>query len=107
MPGSGAGAWSEAARRIIVAGRRRVLVLGPSDAGKSWFRRHLCDYLLAAGRRVAVVDADIGQKIVGLPAAVTLCHARSGEDLFAARPERFAFVGATSPIDSNQAEETP
>jgi polynucleotide 5'-hydroxyl-kinase GRC3/NOL9 len=93
-----AAAWVEAARRIVAAGWRRVLVLGPSDAGKSWFCRYLCDYLLAAGRRVAVVDADIGQKIVGPPAAVTLCHARAGGDLSAARPERFAFVGATSPI---------
>jgi polynucleotide 5'-hydroxyl-kinase GRC3/NOL9 len=98
MSGPAETSWSEAARRIVACGWRRVLVLGPSDAGKSWFCRYLCEHLLAAGRRVAVVDADIGQKIVGPPAAVTLCHARPGNDLFAARPERFAFVGATSPI---------
>ncbi|HZU88051.1 MAG TPA: polynucleotide 5'-hydroxyl-kinase [Stellaceae bacterium] len=98
MPGPAETSWSEAACRIADCGWRRVLVLGPSDAGKSWFCRHLCDRLLAAGRRVAVVDADIGQKIVGPPAAVTLCHARPGRDLFAARAERFAFVGATGPI---------
>jgi polynucleotide 5'-hydroxyl-kinase GRC3/NOL9 len=98
MPGPVVATWSEAARRIVACGWRRVLVLGPSDAGKSWFCRYLCEHLLAAGRRAAVVDADIGQKIVGPPAAVTLCHARAGSDLFAARPERFAFVGATSPI---------
>jgi polynucleotide 5'-hydroxyl-kinase GRC3/NOL9 len=87
-----------AARRILAAGWRRVLVLGPSDIGKSWLCRHLSEALAAAGRRVVVVDTDIGQKIVGPPAAVTLCHARPGLDLFAARPERLAFVGATSPI---------
>jgi polynucleotide 5'-hydroxyl-kinase GRC3/NOL9 len=98
MPGPGAATWLEAVCRIVDAGWRRVLVLGPSDAGKSWFCRYFCEYLLAAGRSVTVVDADIGQKIVGPPAAVTLCRARAGDDLFAARPERFAFVGATSPI---------
>jgi polynucleotide 5'-hydroxyl-kinase GRC3/NOL9 len=82
--------WAEAAARVIAAGVCRALVLGSADTGKSTFCRFLVGEARRAGRTVALLDADVGQKTVGPPACVTLAEAAGA---------RLAFVGATSPID--------
>lgn len=87
-------AWIEAIERILSAQRRRVLVLGSGDVGKSTFAR-LILRAARASRRTALLDLDVGQKIVGPPACVTLGIAgRDGEPELAG----LAFVGATDPV---------
>jgi len=51
--------WKEAAQHIAAPGIRRVLVLGPTDSGKST----LCWFLLrtASARDPALLDADPGR----------------------------------------------
>jgi polynucleotide 5'-hydroxyl-kinase GRC3/NOL9 len=86
--------WKEAAAEIIRSGARRVLVAGPADAGKSTFCRILLAETAAAGRTAELVDADIGQKMVGPPACVTL-----GTPSAAGLALRgLVFVGATDPL---------
>jgi polynucleotide 5'-hydroxyl-kinase GRC3/NOL9 len=70
-----------------------VLVLGGSDAGKSTFVRHLAEKL-STGRRVALIDGDIGQTTLGPPTTQTLKMLGRG-----CSPDQNAswFVGATSP----------
>jgi polynucleotide 5'-hydroxyl-kinase GRC3/NOL9 len=65
-------AWDDAVGRIVMERWRMVLVLGAVDVGKSHFCRLLADTLLQTGRRVALLDTDLGQKIVGPPATITL-----------------------------------
>ncbi len=85
--------WAGAIDAILSAGLRRVVVLGPADAGKSSF----CQVLLAAAARTGhpafLLDADLGQKSVGPPAAVTLADARRPGCLLG-----MEFVGATDPL---------
>jgi polynucleotide 5'-hydroxyl-kinase GRC3/NOL9 len=52
---------------------------------------------LASGERVAIVDADVGQKTVGPPATVTLGYVAAA-DPWVCAPAAFYFVGATSPM---------
>jgi len=68
--------WVEAARRIAAPDIRCVLVLGPTDSGKST----LCRFLLrvASARDPALLDTDPAQKLVGPPACVTF--GRRGAD---------------------------
>jgi len=86
--------WAEAAERIVAGGAvRRVLVLGPGDAGKSTFCRVLLRWAAGGGRRrLALLDADPGQKLVGPPACATLGR---GDDL---RLSALAFAGALDPL---------
>ena len=86
--------WADAARRIRRDAIGRVLILGPNDVGKSTFARVLLDDARQEGRRAALVDADVGQKTVGPPAAVTLGYP-DGDALSLAR---LAFVGTTNPV---------
>jgi polynucleotide 5'-hydroxyl-kinase GRC3/NOL9 len=87
--------WQAAIDALIGARSGRIMVLGERDVGKSAF----CEQLLrqsAAERTAAVlVDADVGQKIVGPPACVTL-----GRFDEAGRAEclALAFVGTVSPV---------
>ena len=58
--------WRKLANQIVKS-QQMVLVIGATDTGKSTFCRYLADYALAAGRKVACVDADIGQSGIGPP----------------------------------------
>ncbi len=71
--------WKRLAERIVMP-NQRVLVLGPSDAGKSTFCRYLIDYACAASLKVAFVDADVGQSQIGPPTTI-------GMKLFAPAPD--------------------
>lgn len=86
--------WAGAAALVAEGEARRVLVLGPRDAGKSV----LCRVLLAAAahRRRALLDADLGQKMVGPPACVTLGHPCDDEAALALAA--LGFVGTTDPV---------
>ncbi len=81
--------WAEAAHHVRRKEIRRALVLGARDVGKSTFCRFLTDAGLQAGRSTALLDTDVGQKIVGPPACVTMSDSQ-GLSL--------AFVGTTNPV---------
>ena len=67
-------------RRIVERGGMAV-VLGAPDTGKSSFCRMAAEVAVRAGRRVADLDADIGQTTVGPPGTVGLKFIASDEDL--------------------------
>jgi polynucleotide 5'-hydroxyl-kinase GRC3/NOL9 len=90
-------AWDEAAERIVRAGWRSVLVLGAVDVGKSHFCGLLADTLLRMGRRVALIDADLGQKTIGPPATITLGYPHPSATGGRTPPSLLHFVGSTSP----------
>jgi broad specificity phosphatase PhoE len=82
----------------LALGSRSVMLIGATDTGKTTFCRLLVNAATAAGRRVAIVDADIGQSEIGPPACVGLGEALSPvEALGDLTPSALAFVGSTSP----------
>jgi polynucleotide 5'-hydroxyl-kinase GRC3/NOL9 len=82
----------------IVAEGGSTLIMGGTDVGKTTFARLLTNRLIASGRRVGVVDADLGQSEIGPPCCIGMAvadtHVLSLSDL---TPRSLAFVGATSP----------
>jgi len=78
--------------------RGPVLVIGAPDVGKSTFARYLYGRLASAGRRVAYVDGDPGQSVLGPPTTLTAVLGETGDATFppAGRLWRW-FVGAVSP----------
>jgi polynucleotide 5'-hydroxyl-kinase GRC3/NOL9 len=88
--------WAWSAAEIVQHRWRKVLVIGAVDRGKSTYCRFLSRHLLAAGWRVAVVDADVGQKDIGPPATITLGYPDA--TLVAVHPAMLYFVGAVSPV---------
>jgi polynucleotide 5'-hydroxyl-kinase GRC3/NOL9 len=91
--------YSAVVERVGTTGRV-VVLLGGLDSGKSTLGRAIAAAGVEAGRRVAYLDADLGQKSVGPPTAVTLRMIKDASDLepeAMARPDGLYFVGATSP----------
>ena len=77
-------------------GRFLVFVLGENDTGKSSLCRYLVSYLQGQGRRLAWIDADLGQSHLGPPTSVgmtLLPPPGKGEG-----PLWIRFVGSTSPV---------
>jgi polynucleotide 5'-hydroxyl-kinase GRC3/NOL9 len=84
----------------VASTARVAMLIGGLDSGKSTFGRTIARAGLEAGRAVAYLDADLGQKVVGPPTAVTLRHLRGPQDLepaSLARVDAMYFVGANSP----------
>jgi polynucleotide 5'-hydroxyl-kinase GRC3/NOL9 len=77
---------------------RAVVVAGATDTGKSTFCAFLANRHFAAGRRVAVLDVDLGQSDVGPPYCVGLLVMNdAAPDLSRAVPTAIHFVGHGSP----------
>jgi polynucleotide 5'-hydroxyl-kinase GRC3/NOL9 len=79
---------------------RHILVLGDTDRGKSTYCRYLCEQLLERGSHetVAYVDADVGQKDIGPPAAITLGYPQRGMPWTQIEPAAWHFVGNVTPV---------
>ena len=86
--------WAVLADRLASSSWRRLIVLGQTDVGKSSFLRFLARALAARGQTVALLDTDLGQKMVGPPACVVLARCNDEAEL---QVERIRFVGETSP----------
>jgi polynucleotide 5'-hydroxyl-kinase GRC3/NOL9 len=90
-------AWRALSARIDAEGGLAVL-LGASDSGKTTLARWLMRALTATGRRVALVDGDIGQSTVGPPATAGLAFAAPAHNDPVLAPLALRFVGAVSPV---------
>ncbi|WP_162003305.1 Clp1/GlmU family protein [Microvirga tunisiensis] len=82
-------AWDAAAQYIRHHGLRRILVVGEKDTGKSTFCRFLAQAATRSGCGTALLDTDVGQKLVGPPACVSMDDAHG---------HFLAFVGSTNPV---------
>jgi polynucleotide 5'-hydroxyl-kinase GRC3/NOL9 len=91
-------AWRQSAATILQERPRVILLLGGTDVGKSSYCRFLARELVATGQRVAIVDADIGQKNIGPPATVTLAYFTGAVEQGATAPEAYYFVGSPNPV---------
>lgn len=92
--------WQQAIHQMAAAPKPLVaLVLGPGDCGKSTFCLQTANSLAAAGERVAVVDADMGQSDIGPPGTLGLGYVtQPAEALSSVEPASMYFIGDTSPV---------
>jgi polynucleotide 5'-hydroxyl-kinase GRC3/NOL9 len=77
-----------------------IVLVGGIDSGKTTLGRAIARAGARAGRSVAFLDADLGQKTVGPPACVGLRMVRGEDDLesgVGTQPDELSFVGSTSP----------
>jgi len=84
-------AWSMTIDEILSCRHERIVVIGPTDVGKSSFIR-----ALAERTPRTLIDLDPGQKMVGPPGTVSAAVI-AGPDA-AERCMRFVFVGSTSAL---------
>lgn len=79
-------------------GAQSIMLLGATDTGKTTFLTWLAATLQAQGRRIAVVDADVGQSSLGPPTTIGLgIAAQPLHSLQKLTPVGLYFVGSTTP----------
>ena len=91
--------WVELSEKLASVDRQfTVVVLGDLDSGKSTLTTFLANVLLQRGRKVAVIDADTGQKDLGAPGTIGMKILDKPTPILSGCPEDSAFfVGSTSP----------
>jgi polynucleotide 5'-hydroxyl-kinase GRC3/NOL9 len=89
--------WEETIQALVEMGGT-ILLIGGTDTGKTTFCTLMINTALEAGRRVAIVDGDIGQSEIGPPGCVGLGVPRSPvRTLSDISAETLDFVGSVSP----------
>ena len=74
------------------------MVLGAPDVGKSTFARYLYQRLISEGKRVALLDGDPGQSVLGPPTTITLAIGQPNVSSFPPSGEvRRWFIGSVTP----------
>ena len=92
--------WKTAVGTVLANESKPVIVMivGAVDVGKTSFCAYLANMALREKRRVAVVDADLGQSDLGPPSSIGSCRiTKPVRDLFEIGAEDICFIGATSP----------
>jgi polynucleotide 5'-hydroxyl-kinase GRC3/NOL9 len=90
--------WRRLIERIEAEGGL-TLLLGATDSGKTTLATWLARTLVGGGRKVAVLDGDIGQSTIGPPATVGLAFLSAGASDQDPVPAALRFVGAVSPAE--------
>lgn len=86
-------------RDELVGSPATVMIVGAQHVGKSTLTRWLANELVGAGRRVALVDADLGQSNVGPPGTLGMASLRKRfDDYHELTPYALFFIGALSPV---------
>ncbi len=92
--------WGNVANTILWHNEKHitVMVLGGIDVGKTSFCAYLANNALKKNRKVALIDADLGQSDVGPPSTIGSCTiTRPVEDPFQIGAENVCFIGVTNP----------
>lgn len=94
--------WETASEAVMSHGKSAtVAVIGGVDSGKTSFCVYLVNKALKMGRKVTVIDADLGQSDIGPPATIGFSRVDTPiRDLFELEVENAYFVGVTSPSRS-------
>jgi len=92
--------WENAANTILGQKNEHVTVMtvGGVDSGKTSLCAYLANRALKEKRRVAIIDADLGQSDVGPPSTIGSCLiTKPIRDPFEMGAENICFIGVTSP----------
>ena len=92
--------WENACNTILAFDEKPVvvMVLGEVDSGKTSFCTYLANRALREKRRVAIIDADLGQSDIGPPATIGFCLLNAPiRDPFHLKAENAYFIGTTTP----------
>lgn len=89
--------WEETREKFLSKGKK-LIVIGGSDSGKSTFILYLVNSIISIGKKVGVLDLDIGQSNIGPPGTIGYgIPEKEIEKLDSIFPKRMVFIGAVSP----------
>jgi polynucleotide 5'-hydroxyl-kinase GRC3/NOL9 len=91
--------WDNIINSIEETGRKKIIIIGPSDTGKSTLTLFIANKLISRGFRPLIVDSDIGQGELSPPACIgSRIISRQTIDLAKGTPGYIIFIGNIQPI---------
>jgi polynucleotide 5'-hydroxyl-kinase GRC3/NOL9 len=95
--------WKKLIRTIFLQQRKKILLIGGTDKGKSTLAVHIINTAVKNGYKTAIIDADIGQGDLAPPNAIgAAIVTKQVTDLRDVDAQLFQFVGNTSPMGSEE-----
>ena len=90
--------WDQAVE-LLAAQSGTVTLIGATDVGKTTLTLAAANAAVRAGRRVAVLDTDLGQSEIGPPGTIGVVRLEEPvASLGELKPRALAFVGSISPV---------
>jgi polynucleotide 5'-hydroxyl-kinase GRC3/NOL9 len=95
----GTAIWSNIITNILNTNRKRIIIIGSSDTGKSTLTLYLANKLISEGYKPLIIDSDIGQGELAPPACIgAKILTKQTIDLAKSNPNRINFIGNIQPI---------
>lgn len=95
----GTAIWSNIITNILNTNRKRIIIIGSSDTGKSTLTLYLANKLISEGYKPLIIDSDIGQGELAPPACIgAKILTKQTIDLSKSNPNRINFIGNIQPI---------
>jgi polynucleotide 5'-hydroxyl-kinase GRC3/NOL9 len=91
--------WNNIITNILNTNRKRIIIIGSSDTGKSTLTLYLANKLISEGYKPLIIDSDIGQGELAPPACIgAKILTKQTIDLAKSNPNRINFIGNIQPI---------
>jgi polynucleotide 5'-hydroxyl-kinase GRC3/NOL9 len=95
----GTNIWDSIIECILNANRKRIIIIGPSDTGKSTLTLFIANKLLNKGLRPLIIDSDIGQGELSPPTCIgSTILSKQTIDLSRVNPYYVNFIGDIQPV---------
>lgn len=91
--------WNNIIDSIVNTNRKRIIIIGRSDTGKSTLTLFIANKLISNGLEPLIIDSDIGQGELSPPACIgTTIISKQTIDLAKCTPNYINFIGDIQPI---------
>ncbi len=91
--------WKDLVRIILKLEKKRIIIIGPTNSGKSTLSLYLANVFLNHGLKPLLIDADIGQGDLAPPTCMGAAVISSQEiDLWKVKTHLTNFIGGIKPI---------
>ena len=95
----GTSIWNNIIDCIVKTNRKKIIIIGPSDTGKSTLTLFIANKLISRGFQPLIIDSDIGQGELAPPTCIgAKILVKQTIDLSKGEPNRINFIGNIQPI---------
>ena len=95
----GTNIWNNIIDCLLNTKRKRIIIIGPSDTGKSTLTLFIANKLLNRGLKPLIIDSDIGQGELSPPTCIgSTIMSKQTIDLAGVHPHYINFIGDIQPV---------
>ena len=91
--------WKDLVRKVLKQEKKRIIIIGPSNSGKSTLSLYMANVFISHGLRPLLIDADVGQGDLAPPTCMGAAVMNFPEvDLWKVKTNFTCFIGGIQPI---------